>query len=1404
MDHESPPSSSTKANQQPSSSEKNKRLSPAVIVRQSRQSQTREMESDDLWSWITATHISIPSHSSLPPTVNSKQQQPEQDVDGTQGEEKKQAKSSWCEIQRQYALRFRGRDWATLSTLTVATMSVRLWRMGASPGEVVLDEAHVGKYVNGYLKKEFTYDIHPPLGKMLLAGISSLAGKYDGSFAFDEVGDAYGEKVPFLAMRTAMAVMGALCAPIAYITLRNKGQGAPTAILASVLIALDNALVANNRFISLEAPLMFFTALSFMSWTLFTKQAQSPFGVRWWLWLMMTGLAASGAMSTKLPGVLTVLTMGILAGWDLWGLITDETVSTTQWVKHCISRMTTLAVIPVVVYTSIYYLHFQLQTNQPYYATSVHGDYDLTLLTPAFRHSLRSPYIEDQQEPVWSDIVYGSVIQLQSESQPPMYVHSPFKHWPKGSKQIQVAAYEYPDLSNHWIIIRANMSHEREGKGNEEKVLSEIPERIQRLHHGDWIRLRHVAHRHCLHSHDVRTMGRAKKKRHCEISAYGLAGNDFDGDHGDWWRVEAVNTDTMRTVPKKVEGLRVKALETAFRLRQHAHNCHLHLTGDLLDDSVPGGEGRVELSCLKNAAVLTSSIWRFSMNDHDYLPAETELASYPKVSFLKKFKEIHNLIGKKPRAFEMNKAAVDDRTESSRPLSWLLLPTGSPTLLTWRSKVTEFEEGDKGHVRQISLVPNPASWVIRTFGLVLFVGFHLLSVLRYQRGYFDGQDVATFRQRHLSGAGTFFTAWALHFLPLILLKSSPSIRLSYRDYFPALYFSVLLSCTLLSGIMHLSTMPRLTRAGMYLSLTIIAFLAFILLSPLTYGTLMTPDQCTSLATRINPAKIPDPGYAGVAKGTHIPLIQPTLKLDCATWAQHLAQTQLSPTNQPSSETFAQFKDRTELHLTKPIPRKRSPVLEPIFPDKDEVLPKANVFMTPCQRPPQLWDVNEQEGKPNAFQKQQMQYIFRKIEKDAKEEAERRKKLEEEEVAEAKKQRIEAEVKEQERVRVEKERVEKERQEKDKLDREIEAKSAAEEEERQYQIKQKALVAEQARRERIETEKQQKVQEIADHLRKEAEKKEAARKAQQEHEEAKRQRLNRQNTAFYAAAKAAEVAAASKAAEKVIKSEVDTQKEKEARELEQTKVKAAERAERVAAMPSRQEFHEMFFKRAEKVRQAKVNEGFQFENDGVYNTIPSELRVLNAVLSATRQMGGGGVGGGRGDIAELEALSEMFARFSDLSTQGLGQQQQQDLLKQKVGTGSAATKPVKKTPPKSAKKAPVGNVENLESLIEALQQAQKKAPTKPKAAPAPQQQQQPEMTQELLDQVAKLEQLSNGKTSPEELLEQLGGLVNVMAKQQVKLGIQPEDLANLQESLVNLLGIVKEQEEVEKIQTKRKW
>ena len=40
--------------------------------------------------------------------------------------------------------------------------------MLAYPRQVVWDEHHFGKFVNGYLSGAYFFDIHPPLGKLLL------------------------------------------------------------------------------------------------------------------------------------------------------------------------------------------------------------------------------------------------------------------------------------------------------------------------------------------------------------------------------------------------------------------------------------------------------------------------------------------------------------------------------------------------------------------------------------------------------------------------------------------------------------------------------------------------------------------------------------------------------------------------------------------------------------------------------------------------------------------------------------------------------------------------------------------------------------------------------------------------------------------------------------------------------------------------------------------------------------------------------------------------------------------------------------------------------------------------------------------------------------------------------------
>ncbi|KAF9095600.1 hypothetical protein BGX27_001252 [Mortierella sp. AM989] len=873
--------------------------------------------------------------------------------------EKKQAMSSLEEAQRPQVNGMKGHDWVVLGALTAITLTVRMWDIQA-PGVVVMDEAHVGKYVNGYLTKQFIFDRHPPLGKMLLAGISSATSNYTGTFPFDEIGDAYPKTLPFAAMRATMALMGALCAPMAYITLRAIGQSGYAASVATILIAFDNALTANNRLMTLDAPLMFFTALSSMSWNMFAKQSFRPFSALWWTWLVMTGLAVSGALTTKASGIFTLLTIGTFAAKNMLNLAFTRSVGGVLFAKHLIPRVALILLLPVASYIYLFHLHFERQFNRPFGLQSPYNAYDLNMLSYPFRNSLllTSPesmlahgFSDPELEPIWKDVVYGSVIQLRSDLRPPLYLHSFHQRWPKESTQQQVSGYDYPDLNTNWIIVKA-LSDKDKAAG-----VDEIPSRLRYVRHGDIIKLRHVPTRKCLHSHNVRTIGQFTRDQYCEVSAYGSP--SIDGDSNGWRIMEVVDGEKMIKLPKTSD-TKITALETAIRFKHLEHKCYLSVTDDMLPPDMPGGAGRRELACLKDAKVNSKSIWRITVNDHDYLPVDTDIASYPKISFSKKFKELHKLMWSTPRAFEQ----AGTLTMPTIPLSWPLA-TSKNIIHIWR-KVSTLQGVDGGstqarNVQQISLIANPIVWWTGLFGVLGYLSAHTVIMLREKRGYVSQE----FKQKDLPGASIFFAGWAIHYFPYLLL-STEKHNLTTHHYFPALYFSILLSCTLLSGLLRhvLAGSSNLAaRSSLWIGLSVIAIAAFIQISPFTYGTLITPDRYESLEQWI---------YRD-------PLQRPS----------HFATLEYSKNHNTTTDSGIPawsllFSQRVQ--VPRPAIRELAPVLEMYYPDKDEALPRDDVFMTPSQRPPQLWDVNTQKGRPNAYQRQQMHSVLEMIKNEENEKA----------------------------------------------------------------------------------------------------------------------------------------------------------------------------------------------------------------------------------------------------------------------------------------------------------------------------------------------------------------------------------------------------------------------------------
>lgn len=71
------------------------------------------------------------------------------------------------------------------------------------------------KFAGHYLKREFYFDVHPPLGKTLL-GLAGYLSGYDGSFDF-ESGKNYPSNVNFVGMRVFCAVCGSIIVPLAFL-----------------------------------------------------------------------------------------------------------------------------------------------------------------------------------------------------------------------------------------------------------------------------------------------------------------------------------------------------------------------------------------------------------------------------------------------------------------------------------------------------------------------------------------------------------------------------------------------------------------------------------------------------------------------------------------------------------------------------------------------------------------------------------------------------------------------------------------------------------------------------------------------------------------------------------------------------------------------------------------------------------------------------------------------------------------------------------------------------------------------------------------------------------------------------------------------------------------------------------
>ena len=166
------------------------------------------------------------------------------------------------------------------------------------PAQVVFDEVHFGKFVSAYFSHEYYFDIHPPLGKIMIAGFAKTAG-FEPGFDFNQIGKQFDAK-NLLILRFLPALFGSLLPLVIYLLLKQMGFSVKVAFLGGFLTLADNALLVQSKFILLDVFLLLF---GFLSLYFFLKAKQEKEFAKNLAFLATSAALAACSLSIKWTGL---------------------------------------------------------------------------------------------------------------------------------------------------------------------------------------------------------------------------------------------------------------------------------------------------------------------------------------------------------------------------------------------------------------------------------------------------------------------------------------------------------------------------------------------------------------------------------------------------------------------------------------------------------------------------------------------------------------------------------------------------------------------------------------------------------------------------------------------------------------------------------------------------------------------------------------------------------------------------------------------------------------------------------------------------------------------------------------------------------------------------------------------
>ncbi|MCB0416415.1 MAG: phospholipid carrier-dependent glycosyltransferase [Bdellovibrionales bacterium] len=232
----------------------------------------------------------------------------------------------------------------------LAAASFALHFLGlTSPKQVIFDEFHFGKFVTAYCcTGQRFFDIHPPHAKLLIAGSAKAMG-YKGQYRFSKIGENYNGPGLF-GLRFLPALAGAMIPVLVYILLGQLGVTSAGAFMGGFALLLDNAVLVQSRFISLDTILVgtiLGALVSLMAYMRAHSLARRSF------FLTLSGTLAGLAIGTKFTGLVVLFILGLIIWRVANPLVRRHSVGFLKMISG-------VGVVALTDYAAGWFLHFHL------------------------------------------------------------------------------------------------------------------------------------------------------------------------------------------------------------------------------------------------------------------------------------------------------------------------------------------------------------------------------------------------------------------------------------------------------------------------------------------------------------------------------------------------------------------------------------------------------------------------------------------------------------------------------------------------------------------------------------------------------------------------------------------------------------------------------------------------------------------------------------------------------------------------------------------------------------------------------------------------------------------------------------------------------------------------------------